>query len=392
MENVLEKAKAVEQYVIAFRRDLHEYPELSGLEVETQKKIMAELDELGIPYRKVGNTSLIATINEGKAGKKVALRADTDALPIKEETEVGFKSKNPGIMHACGHDAHTAMLIGAAKIFSQMKDEIPGEIRLFFQEGEETFSGAKKIVEAGGLVGVDAVFGMHGMSYLDTGYACIQPGYRMAGADTVYVKFEGVSGHGSQPFKGKDTIMAACNFVNNLQVIVTKGIDPRKPLVINVGKFVGGTKANILAKFTELDMTLRYFDPATRKIAHDGIRRHAQAIADAFEVKVDVNIEESTISLFNDPAMTEIARKAFNKIAGEDHLQEFDAELGSEDMAYYLQEVPGVFALMGYRNVEQEAIYFPHHERFKIDEAYLKYGTAMHVQFALDFLNQGSDQ
>lgn len=388
MENIMDKAKQVEEYIIAIRRDLHENPELSGQEIKTQEKIMKELDAMGIPYEKVGNTSLIATLKGGKPGKTVALRGDIDALPIKEEADVDFKSKTPGVMHACGHDAHTAMLLGAARILSGMKDELSGEIRFFFQEGEETFSGAKKIVAAGGMKGVDAAFGMHGMPDMNTGYANIQSGYRMAGCDTIYVKFEGVSGHGSAPFKAKDTIHPACQFVTDLQGIVTKNVNPQEPLVLSVGKFVGGTKANIIAKFTELEITMRYFSPEVRKIAHDGIIRHAKAIGDAWEIKADVRIEESTISLYNDPKLTALADEAFAKLVGEGKTKELPRNMGSEDMPYYFQEAPGVFALLGYENKEKGSIYFPHHEKFKIDEDYMKFGTALHVQFALDFLNQ----
>lgn len=388
MENILDKAKSVEDYVIAFRRNLHAAPELSGQEFKTQEKIMKELDGMGIPYRKVGNTSLIGTLKGGKPGKTVALRADIDALPVKEEADVDFKSETDGIMHACGHDAHAAMLLGAVKILSEMKDEIPGEIRFFFQEGEETFSGAKKVVAEGGMDGVDAVFGMHGMPGLAPGEANIEPGYRMSGCDTIYVKFEGVSGHGSQPHKAKDTIPAACQFVNDLQGIVTKNIDSQEPIVLSVGKFVGGTKANIIAKFTQLDITMRYFNPAVREIAHEAIKRHAKAIAEAWEIKIDVEIEESAISLFNDPKLTELANMSFVKLVGEGKTKIMQKSMGSEDMPYYFQKAPGVFALLGYENKDKGSIYFPHHEKFKIDEDYMKYGTALHVQFALDFLSE----
>lgn len=387
MDDYLNKAKSIEQYIINFRRDLHENPELSGQEFKTQEKIMKELDKLGIPYKKAGNTSLIATLKGRKSGRTVALRADFDALPLKEETDVEFKSKTPGIMHACGHDAHAAMLLGAAKILSEMKDQIPGEVRFFFQEGEETFSGAKKIIEAGGMDGVDACFGMHGMPELETGYVNIEAGYRMAGCDTIYIKFEGVSGHGSVPHKAKDTIHPACIFVTDLQGIVTKNIDAQDPIVISVGKFVGGTKANIIAKFTEVDISMRYFDPNVRKIAHDAIKRHAKAIADAYELKVEVRIEESALSLYNDEELATIANKSAVKVFGEEKNIKLPRYMGSEDMPYYFQHAKGVYAFMGYRNEEKEAIYFPHHEKFKIDEDYLKYGTALHVQFALDFLN-----
>jgi len=387
MSNILDKARAIEDYIISFRRNLHQEPELSGQEFKTQEKIMKELDKLGIPYKKAGNTSLIATLKGGKSGKTVALRADIDALPVNEEADVEFKSKTPGLMHACGHDAHAAMLLGAAKILAEMKDEIPGEIRFFFQEGEETFTGAKKIIEAGGMDGVDACLGMHGMSEMETGYFNIEPGYRMAGCDTIYVKFEGVSGHSSVPHLAKDTVHPACVFVTNLQAMVTKNINAQDPIVISVGKFLGGTKANIISKYTELEISMRYFSPEVRKIAHEGIRRHAQAIADAFELKAEVIIEESALSMYNDDELAKLAEQSAAKIFGEGKNVSLPRYMGSEDMPYYFQHAQGVYAFLGYKNEEKEAIYFPHHERFKIDEDYLKYGTALHVQFALDFLN-----
>lgn len=387
MLDILNKAKSVEDYVIAFRRNFHENPELSGQEFKTQETIMKELDNLGIPCRKAGNASLIATLKGGKEGKTVALRGDIDALPIIEQADVEFKSKNEGVFHACGHDAHAAMLLGAAKILSEMKDEINGEVRFFFQEGEETFSGAKKIIEAGGMEGVDAVFGMHGMPFLETGYVNLTPGYRMAGCDTIYVKFEGVSGHGSAPYLAKDTIHPAATFVTDLQGIVGKNIDARESLVISVGKFIGGTKANIVSKYTELDISMRYFNPEVRETARAAIKRHAQAIADAYEIKVDVVIEESAVSLYNDDELSKLAEESWTKIAGEGKTGEIARNMGSEDMPFYFQHAKGCFAMIGYKNVEKEAIYYPHHEKFKIDEDYMKYGTALHVQFALDFLN-----
>lgn len=387
MSTVLDQAKLIEDYVVSFRRDLHENPELSGEEFKTQKKIMKELDILGIPYRKAGNTSLIAELKGGKPGKTIALRGDIDALPIKEESGVEYASKVPGVMHACGHDAHAAMLLGAAKILAGMKEDIKGNVRFFFQEGEETFSGAKKIIEAGGMEGVDACFGMHGMPSLEPGYADITPGYRMAGCDTIYVRFEGVSGHGSVPHLAKDTIHPACVFVTDLQGIVTKNIDAQEPLVISVGKFIGGTKANIVAKFTEVDISMRYFDPNVREIAHEGIKRHAKAIADAYELNVDVKIEESALSLYNDDELASLANKSCSKVFGEGKNIETKRLMGSEDMPFYFQHAKGIYAFMGYRNEAKGSIYFPHHEKFRIDEEYMKYGTALHVQFALDFLN-----
>lgn len=388
MSDMLNKAKAVEDYVIGIRREIHADPEVSGLEFKTQEKIMRELDKLGIPYEKAGNTSLIAKLNPGKGKKIVALRADTDALPVIEKTEVEYASKNPGVMHACGHDAHTAMLLGAAKILSEMKETLPGEVRFFFQEGEETFSGAKKIIEDGGMEGVDAVFGLHGMPSMSTGFYDVTPGYRMAGCDTIYIKFEGISGHGSAPHLAKDTVHPACALVTDLQGILGKNVDPQQPVVLSVGRFSGGTKANIVAKYTELDISMRYFDPEVRKTVHAAIRRHAKAIADAYEIDVDVNIEESAISLRNDEAVTQIVQSSAEKVFGPDKNITNPKVMGSEDMPYYFQHAPGVFGLLGYFNEEKGSIYYPHHEKFNLDEDCFKYGTALHAQFAVDFLNQ----
>ncbi|MDR7857696.1 amidohydrolase [Tissierella sp.] len=387
MSNILEKAKSIEDYIIKFRRDFHENPELSGQEFKTQEKIMKELEVLGIPYKKAGNTSLIATLKGGKSGKTVALRGDIDALPIKEESGVEFASKVPGLMHACGHDSHTAMLLGAAKLLSEMKDEIQGEVRFFFQEGEEIFTGAKKIIEAGGMEGVDACLGIHNLPAIEVGHVDVSPGYRSAGCDTIYVKFEGVSGHGSAPHLAKDTVHPACLFVTDLQGIVAKNVNPQEPIVVSVGRFQGGTKANIISKYTELDISMRYFDENTRKTVHEAIKRHAKAIADTYEIKVDVIIEDSTLSVYNDDELSVLAKKTSSTIFGEDKIVSIPKMMGSEDMSYYFQHAKGVFAWLGSGNKEKDCIYFPHHEKFKIDEDCLKYGTALYTQFAIDFLN-----
>lgn len=387
MSDMLSKAKSIQDYIIGFRRELHENPELSGQEVETQKRIIRELDKLGIPYKKAGNTSLIATLKGAKPGKTVALRGDTDALPVIEQSGVDYCSQNQGVFHACGHDAHTSMLLGAAKILSEMKGELAGEVRFFFQEGEETFTGAKKIIEAGGMKGVDAVFGMHGMPTIETGTYDLNPGYRMAGCDTIFIKFEGVSGHGSAPHLAKDTIHPAAQFVTDLQAIITKNVDPQQPVVLSVGRFHGGTKANVISKFTELDISMRYFDGKVRETVHTAVRRHAQAIAEAFEISVDVNIEESAISLYNEEEITALAQKSAVKVFGEGKGKTLPKLMGSEDMPYYFQHAKGAYALLGFKNEEAGSIYYPHHEKFRIDEDYMNYGTALHVQFAIDFLN-----
>lgn len=384
---MLDNAKKYEQYMIDIRRHLHMNPELSGQEFNTKKLVVEELNKLGIEVKETSGTSIIGILKGAKEGKTVALRADMDALPIVEQSGVEFSSQNPGVMHGCGHDGHTAMLLGAAKILSEIKNEINGEVRFFFQEGEETFTGAKKIIEAGGMDGVDACFGMHGLPTLRTGEYNISSGYRQAGCDTIYVKFEGVSGHGASPHLAKDTIHPACIFVTDIQGIVTKNVDPQEPIVVTVGKFHGGTKANIISKYTDIDISMRYFNPKVRETVHEAIKRHAKAIADAYEIKVEVIIEESTLSLNNDEELSEFATKSAAKVFGEGKNISTQRLMASEDMPYYFQHAKGVYANVGFRNDEKGCIYFPHHEKFKIDEDYLKYGAALHAQFAMDFLN-----
>ncbi|MBU3204344.1 M20 metallopeptidase family protein [Clostridium algidicarnis] len=387
--NFINKVKKFEPKIIENRRHLHQNPELSGQEFETQKYIMKQLDELNIPYEKVGTTSLVGYIKGGKAGKTVALRADIDALPIIEQSGASYSSKKEGLMHACGHDGHTAMLLGAARMLKEVKDELPGDIKLLFQEGEENFTGAQKVIEDGGMDGVDAVFGMHGMP-IDVGFYDIEPGYRMAGCDTIHVKFEGVSGHGSTPHLAKDTVLPAAEFVTQLNAMITKFVDSQSPLVLTVGKFDAGTKANIISKYAKLDISMRYLHEETRKAIHEKIYNLAKGLAIIYDIKIDVEIEESTISMSNDEKIAEIANKSAEKVFGPNKNVHGPIMMGSEDMPYYFQKAPGAYALVGYFNKEKNNIYFPHNEKFNIDENYMKLGAALHAQFAWDYLNENS--
>jgi metal-dependent amidase/aminoacylase/carboxypeptidase family protein len=295
------------------------------------------------------------------------LRGDIDALPMQEESDIDFKSNTDGIMHSCGHDTHASMLLGAVKLLSEMKDQIKGEVKFFFQEAEETFEGAKRIIADGWMEGVDACFGIHNYPAIETGYLSIKKGYIQAGCDTIYVKFEGVSGHGSTPHLAKDTIHPAAMFVTDIQGIVTKNVDSQEPIVVSVGKFQGGTKANIIAKYTEFDISMRSFDRETRKKVHDAIIRH---------------------SVYNNEDLVDLARNSSIDMFGEDRLLEFDKVMASEDMSFYFEHAKGVTAWLGTKNVEKGCIYPPHHEKYKIDEDFLKYGSALHSQFAIDFLNK----
>lgn len=390
-ETALEQTAKIETELIAFRRLLHSEPELSENEFKTQEKVIVKLEEYGIPYRKVGKTSTIATIKGKNPGKTVALRADIDALPINEELNLDFQSNNPGVMHACGHDAHTTMAMGAAKILNESKENFDGEIRIFFQEAEETFEGAKKIVADGGMVGVDAVFGMHNYNTIPTGSFYSGAGDLFSGCDTVYVIFTGKSGHGGTPQLGKDSFTPAAQFALDLQEIIAKNVDSRNPVVLNVGRFASGKKANIVPKETTMDISMRYFDEESRDLTHKAIKRHAKAFADMYEITVDVTIEPSTPPTKNDAALAKIATHAGTKVFGSNKVSEFPRAMNSEDFSYYLKEAPGVYGIIGIYNEEKNTIHAPHDDCYELDEDILKLGAAWHVEFALEFLGSTTD-
>ncbi|MDR0879567.1 MAG: amidohydrolase [Clostridioides sp.] len=390
--NVLSRAEAIEDFIVDIRRDIHKNPELSGHEFRTQARIIEELEKMGVEYKKAGLTSVVAFIKGNKPGKTIMLRGDIDALPILEQSGSDYSSVNEGSMHACGHDTHSAMLLGAIKILNDMSDELNGEVRFFFQESEETFEGAQRIIADGFMKGVDMCFGMHNHPMVPTGKIIVKDGYLSAGCDTIFVKFEGVSGHGSTPHLAKDTIHPATVFVQDLQGIVAKNVDSQEAIVVSVGKFVGGTKANIIAKYTSLDISMRYFNKETRKTVHEAIKRHAKAIADMYEIDVTVDIEESALSIVNDVNAAELIREATIEIMGEESLGRLkdymgsDLLMGSEDFSYYLEETPGAMVWIG--SGDDVIKYPPHHEKFQVIEKFMNYGAALHAQVALDFLNK----
>ncbi|MBV7274090.1 amidohydrolase [Clostridiaceae bacterium UIB06] len=379
-------AKKYENYIIAMRRDFHQNPELSWAEYRTTEIIERELKAFGIETKRLKNTGAIGILKGREKGKTVALRADIDALELKEETELTFKSTN-GYMHACGHDCHTAMLLGAAKILSELKDEIKGNIKFIFQPAEETCVGAKKIIEQDNVLeDVDGIFGMHIWGTLQSSKFNIEKGARMASADTFRIKIKGLASHGSTPHLGIDAVVASSAVVMNLQSIVSRTIDPLEPVVITIGTIKGGDRFNIIANEVTMEGTTRAFSREVRNSLEGKMREIVSNTAKTYGAEGILEYEYCPAPLINDDKLTDIAINSAIKLYGNEILIPMEKLTVSEDFTYFMDKIPGAFAFLGCGN-EKIGIYSNHNNKFMVDENALHKGSALYAQFALDFLN-----
>jgi len=379
-------AEKYEDQVIAWRREFHENPELSWEEVRTGNRICEELTKMNIGLKRIAGTGVLGILNGDKPGKTVALRADMDALPVKEANNVPYKSKNEGAMHACGHDGHVAMLLGAAKILSQLKDKIKGTVIFIFQPAEEMGQGASKMIEEGAIKGVDAILGIHLWADLASGKVSLEPGPRMASTDRFKIIIKGKGGHGSMPHQGVDSIVAASSVVMNLQSIVSREIEPLEPAVITIGKFNGGERYNILSEEVLMEGTTRCFNSQIRDKFPAMIKKVIKETASAYRAEGELEYIVGHPSVINDPQISQIASRAVIHNFGEESVIKFEKVTGGEDFSFYTEEIPGVMAFVGARNENKGAIYPHHHKNFNIDEDALIVGTTLYIQFALDFL------
>jgi amidohydrolase len=379
-------AKKYKQYVVDLRREFHTWPELSWQEKRTSKRIKEELKKIGIPYTAVAETGVVATI-KGKSDKPlVALRADIDALNVNEDNDIEYKSKNEGVMHACGHDGHIAMLLGAAKILNELKHEIDGSVKLIFQPAEEVIQGAKRMLEEGVLENVSAIFGIHLWSNLEIGKVSLEEGPRMATADKFTIKVTGKGCHGSSPHEGVDALVAASAIVMNLQTVVSREINPLEPAVVSIGKFYSGTKYNVIASEAILEGTTRCFNPNIRNDFPKIIERITKDTAESFRAKAELIYEFSTPPTINNPYCSQIAAKAAEKVLNKDAIVRMEKVTGGEDFAIYLEKVPGALIFLGAGNKEKGIVYPHHSEKFNIDEEALEIGTALYAQLAIEYL------
>lgn len=378
-----------EELMIAFRRDLHRFPELSFEEVETTRKVAEKLDEWGVSYRLTEPTGLIAEIQGSKPGKTVALRADMDALSIQElSDDLDYRSTAEGKMHACGHDAHTSMLLAATKALNNVKEHIPGTIRLIFQPAEEIAEGAKKMIEQGAIDGIDNVFGIHIWSQGPAGKVSCQVGPSFAAADILKVRFIGKGGHAAQPHLTTDAAVIAAQYIANVQSIVSRKVDPLKEAVVTIGKAEIGQRFNVIAEEAYMEGTIRTFDNEVRQVVEDALRAYAEALAEANGAKVKFEYIRMTEPVVNEEKSAKLVQKVAEDSFGAEGVYEEPPTMGGEDFGYFMEKSTGAFALVGSGNDEKDTSWPHHHGRFNVDEEAMIVGAELYAQYALSYLSQ----
>jgi IAA-amino acid hydrolase len=385
------EANKISDWIIDIRRELHKHPELMYEEVKTSALVRRELDDLGIAYQSpIAKTGVLASIGNGE-GPCVALRADMDALPIHEETDVPFRSEIDGKMHACGHDCHTAMLLGAAKILKSKESEINGTIKLFFQPAEEGGAGGKLMRDEGALENpkVERIFGLHVWPQMPTGQIGSKEGTFLAATTFLDLTIKGVGGHAAVPHLTRDPVLTSAQIITNLQSIISRELDPLDSGVVSISAIHGGQAANVIPSEVKILGTLRSLTLDGLKSLQIRVKEIAEKIAEAHEceaiVKYPGNDYPPTV---NDGEMWDFAKKIGSSMLGKENVNDLEAVMGGEDFAYYTEQVKGCFVVLGVQNKEIDAVYSVHHPMFKADEKALHIGTALHTSFALQSLEE----
>ncbi len=386
--SVLDLAKKDSDYVVKARRYLHQNPELSMEEKETSAYIQKELTALGVPFEIVPPYGVLAKIEGKNADKMIALRGDIDALPIQEENDhLTYKSTVPKVMHACGHDAHTAMLLGAVRVLNQMKDQLNGTVLFCFQQAEETTQGAKIMVEALKKYPVKGCYGMHVSSGIESGITSISSGESMAAVDVFRVKVYGRGGHGSRPDLSIDPILACAFMVIELARAKAQEMNPFEASTISVGCLQAGERYNVIPDTGYFEGTIRSLSEDARKRAADIVNRVCKGIAEVHNVSVDVDIQDSAQIVYNDPECVELYRKSAAKILDVKDIREQPVVLGSEDFSEFSSRYPSIFPRLGVMSEELCTNYPHHHPKFNLDDSVLYKGVALYSQYAIDFLD-----
>ena len=401
-------AQEVEAKVIAWRRDIHEHPELSNREFRTAKLVAEHLLKLGLEVKTgVAKTGVVAVLKGGRPGPVVALRADMDALPVVEAVDLPFASKvkgeyegkEVGVMHACGHDTHVAILMGVAEMLAKVKDQLPGTIKFIFQPAEEgpprgEEGGAALMVKEGVLENPkpNAIFGLHVVAQLHTGVIGYRAGPMMAAADIFRIKVKGRQTHGSQPWSGVDPIVTASQIVLGLQTIVSRQVNiTNEPAVVTIGSIHGGNRFNIIPEEVEMVGTIRTFDEAMRDDIHKRIKNTAEMIAASQGASVQVEIEKPYSVTINDEELTALMAPTLKRVAGDANVQVRPKTTGAEDFAFYQQKIPGLFYFVGISppGTDLSKVAVNHSPKFFVDESGLLLGIRSLAALAVDYLQMG---
>lgn len=391
-EQIKNKAKSLMPDLLEIRHDIHQNPELSFHEFETQKKVEKYLQNLGLSTQRLANTGVVALI-EGRNPEKrcVALRADMDALPITEVNDGRpYRSLNEGVMHACGHDVHTTSLLGAANILNELKDSFEGTIKLVFQPGEEKLPGGASLMIADGVLNnpkVDFMIGQHVMPLIDTGSVGFRKGLYMASTDEIFMTVKGVGGHGAIPHLAVDSVLIASHIIVAMQQIVSRNQNPALHSVLSFGKIIGNGATNVLPPQVEVHGTFRTVDENWRSEAHEKIRKLAEGIASSMGAEVAIEIRKGYPFLKNDESLTELCANSAIEYLGDEKIKDLELWMAAEDFAYYSQEVPSCFYRLGTRNMEKGTHYSVHHPSFDIDEDALEIGAGLMANLAIKALN-----
>lgn len=395
MVKLFPEIESNKEQIVAWRRHFHQNPEPSLKEYKTAEKIQEVLTSLDIPWVKIGETGTLGTIvgqkideNAERVNRKVLLRADIDALEIAEETDHDFPSLNPGIMHACGHDAHNSALLGAAQYLASHRDQFSGTILLAFQQAEEIGGGAHQFIESGLLEGVGEAFGMHVEPALEVGKIQTVAGPTMASCDIFTIEVKGKSSHVARPHEGIDALAAGANIVTELQNLVSRLLNPLEPAVIGIGKFTSGNRYNIVANHARIEGTLRTLSHETRARFLAKIEVTARDIAKVYGATVHFENYDAAAPNINDEVATLRSQRVAEGLVGpENVITQSEPSMGSDDFADFLKIIPGTYARVGVSSSENTS-YGLHHEKFDLDENALPLMSSLHVGYALDYLNE----
>ncbi|MFM2146435.1 MAG: hypothetical protein RL732_1271 [Bacteroidota bacterium] len=381
LEKIRSKAGHYQNAFIAIRHHLHAHPELSYQEHETATFIRQQLDEWEIPHQTMAGTGVVGLIKGNNPGKRiVALRADIDALPIKESNEVPYRSQNEGVMHACGHDVHTTCLLGAARILQELRQEWEGTVKLIFQPGEEKNPGGASLMIREGVLenpAPQAIFGLHVQPQLPVGFLGFREGKVMASADEIYMTIRGKGGHAAAPQETADTILIASNLVVALQQLISRNNNPFSPSVLSITSIQGGHTTNVIPSEVKLMGTFRAMDETWRFKAHELLRKQATALVEGMGAELDLHIDVGYPSVYNDEALTDRTRQLAIAFQGVDNVKEIEVRMGAEDFGFYTQKIPGCFFRLGTGNKEKGITAGVHTPQFDIDEKAIAIGMGM---------------